>query len=292
AGPGLKEEQIPSDAEGTYPGRWQPYQHGSYITVADPAGALLSPKLSACAWILPTTPRKGAQGIIARYRASSGFALVVDEQGMLALWIGGEGRTQRFSSGGLLRVEWTFVAASYDADKGIALLYQQPLRPWPDDPSVASVRHQAEPLVPADAGTPLLIGACGAADPSVGEAEAHFNGKIDRPCLIRSALTAEQLALLAAGGDYSGDGLVRSWDLGADPSSDSIPDMSGNGHDGFAINLPTRAVTGHNWSGRETDYKLLPEEYTAAHFHDDDLDDARWATDFTLTVADDLRSGI
>src|SRR5262249_45826188 len=36
----------------------------------------------------------------------------------------------------------------------------------------------------------------------------------------------------------------------------------------------------------------LPEEYTAAHFHDDDLDDARWAPDFTLTVPEDLRSGI
>src|SRR5262249_50471610 len=85
---------------------------------------------------------------------------------------------------------------------------------------------------------------------------------------------------------------VRSWDLGADPSSDSIPDMSGNGHDGFAINLPTRAVTGHNWSGRGTDYKLPPEEDTAAHLHDDELDEARWAADLPLTVPEDLRSGI
>ena len=33
-------------------------------------------------------------------------------------------------------------------------------------------------------------------------------------------------------------------------------------------------------------------EYGAIHFHDDDLDDAGWETDFTFTIPDSLPSGI
>jgi N,N-dimethylformamidase len=289
-GPGLKEQRVPGTLDGTYPGRRQPFRHGSFVVVADEDRQLLCPSFTLGAWILPTTPHKGVQGIIARYREGKGYAMVVDEDGALALWIGGKGRAERFTSGSPLRAEWTFVAASYDGDQGLASLHQQPLRNWPDDPSHVSVRRQAEPLIPGDAEGPLLISACDAAE--AGRVEAHFNGKIDRPWLARTALTTEQLAELASNRNHASAPLLAAWDLGADPTSDLIPDVSGHDRHGTAINLPMRAVTGHNWSGRHVDYRLAPEEYSAAHFHDDDLDDAKWETDFTLTVPDDLRSGI
>ena len=56
--------------------------------------------------------------------------------------------------------------------------------------------------------------------------------------------------------------------------------------------MPTRGVTGHNHTGRETNFRLAPDEYGAIHFHDDDLEDALWEVDFELTVPDDLRSGV
>ena len=56
--------------------------------------------------------------------------------------------------------------------------------------------------------------------------------------------------------------------------------------------MPMRAVTGPGWTGREVDFRAAPDEYDAIHFHDDDLDDAGWATDFALEVAGDWPSGV
>ena len=51
--------------------------------------------------------------------------------------------------------------------------------------------------------------------------------------------------------------------------------------------MPGRAMKGWNWSGRVQDWKSAPQEYGAIHFHDDDLSDCHWETDFTFTVPDD-----
>ncbi len=56
--------------------------------------------------------------------------------------------------------------------------------------------------------------------------------------------------------------------------------------------MPARAMKGHNWTGGEMDFNRAPEEYGAIHFHDDDLDDARWEVDFELVVPDRLKSGV
>ena len=36
--------------------------------------------------------------------------------------------------------------------------------------------------------------------------------------------------------------------------------------------MPTRAVTGHNWTGHELNFSRAPKEYGGIHFHDDDLE--------------------
>ena len=61
---------------------------------------------------------------------------------------------------------------------------------------------------------------------------------------------------------------------------------------GRTVNMPARGMTGHNWTGRHTDFTAAPGEYGAIHFHDGDLDDAGWETDFELEVPDGLRSGV
>ena len=60
---------------------------------------------------------------------------------------------------------------------------------------------------------------------------------------------------------------------------------------GRLVNLPTRAVTGAGWTGREMCWRHAPREYAAIHYHEDDLYDAGWATDFEFTVPEDLPSG-
>jgi N,N-dimethylformamidase len=58
------------------------------------------------------------------------------------------------------------------------------------------------------------------------------------------------------------------------------------------INGPTLAVTGRLWQDDTTDFRANRPEYAAVHFHEDDLDDARWHITACFTVPDELRSGI
>ena len=86
--------------------------------------------------------------------------------------------------------------------------------------------------------------------------------------------------------------VVARWDLALDLSSEDIVDTSANRLHGRTINLPARAMTGHNWTGETMDWTQAPDQYGAIHFHDDDLMDAGWETDFTFEVPAGLRSGV
>src|SRR5581483_1344145 len=65
-----------------------------------------------------------------------------------------------------------------------------------------------------------------------------------------------------------------------------------NGLGGHTVNLPTRGVTGRAWDGSSVDFGARPDLYAAIHFHDDDLDDAEWPTDFEWEVPETARSAV
>ena len=121
----------------------------------------------------------------------------------------------------------------------------------------------------------------------------HYDGKIDRPRLAR-VLDDDGLAALAGldPGELLGDQLIAAWDFSLDISTDRVTDTSKHGLCGRTINLPTRAVTGVNWTGTEYDWRHAPAQYGAIHFHSDDLYSADWETDFTLKVPQTMHSGI
>jgi N,N-dimethylformamidase len=122
----------------------------------------------------------------------------------------------------------------------------------------------------------------------------HYNGKIDRPLIYGHALSVAELAALAAGHEPDSHGLIARWDFADGISAQGIPsdhvsDISGNDLHGRCINMPARAMTGYNWTGREEHFIHAPAEYGAIHFHDDDLEDAGWEEDFELKVPDTMR---
>ena len=84
----------------------------------------------------------------------------------------------------------------------------------------------------------------------------------------------------------------RAWDFAREIPSETLVDTAPNRLHGRTVNLPARAMTGHNWSGAVMDWTKAPEHYGAIHFHDDDLLDAGWQTDFELELPADLRSGV
>jgi hypothetical protein len=102
-----------------------------------------------------------------------------------------------------------------------------------------------------------------------------FNGRIDSP-IIRSLK----------------HGTIVQYDFARNMTTDTILDTSGGGRNGRLVNTPTRAVRGYNWDGTEVDWTKAKYGYGAIHFHEDDLDDAAWDTDFSIRIPSDARSGI
>ena len=287
AGPGIKEEPVPAPFAPSYPSRVQPVPLGSYLRVPDaPAfGRLRSFTLVATIW--PTLPDRGQQGIIARHDPArgAGFALFVDARGAGALVGNGRGGVHTVHVGKpFLARAWYRVWASYDAATRTLTVGQAPLAPRvrADDAGVAAAVLDGAPAL--DSGTPLLVAALGGA-PVAG----HYNGKIERPAVYDAAL---EPAKLAEPGGAPGRHLVALWDFARHTSSTRAVDVGPNGLDGELVNLPARAMMGSNWTGREMCWRHAPDEYGAIHFHDDDLYDCGWATDFTYTVPEGLRSGV
>lgn len=102
-GPGIKEAVVEAPVNGDYDGRHQDLPLGSYITVPDHAALRLTGSFSFLAWIAPTTQRLGAgaslgaKGLLTKWMpGQGGYAVVIDEAGRLALWLGdGSGRVTK-----------------------------------------------------------------------------------------------------------------------------------------------------------------------------------------------------
>jgi N,N-dimethylformamidase len=280
-GPGYKERPVEHPANGAYPGRRQRINAGSYVLV--PANPLLesvaSFTLQALIW--PTTPGRGAQTLLGRWEPErqAGYALIIDEEGALALWVGDGDRHEVFSTGAPLDARaWYRISAGYDAETRAVRVLQQPLRERARDQSTATIETAARVVPRAPTRTPFLIAAHVAGE-QAGRlvTGGHYNGKIEAPRLTRRA---------------DGGELVAAWDFAREIPGDDIVDVSGNGLDGVAVNLPARAMTGHLWNGEVHRWTEKPEHYAAIHFHDDDLYDAGWEPDFAVSIPRDMRSGV
>ncbi|KAF4480179.1 N,N-dimethylformamidase beta subunit [Fusarium agapanthi] len=147
-------------------------------------------------------------------------------------------------------------------------------------PSSTTVQSTLSSTPRLDSSSPMYFAATTAASPtSASQLPVHFfNGRIEAP-------------RFKALGRKNWD--IARYDLSVGIHTDEISDVSGSGLDGVLVNAPTRAIRGHDW-----DHKLIGLGWKEAtygfgtiHFHDDDLDDATWDTDFEFTVPSDLRSG-
>lgn len=295
---GGTDELIRTAASGRHSGRLQGVHPGSYATVPDCALLRGLSGFTIQMWIWPTTPLvEQPQGLLTRWSQSErrGFGLFLEGHRGLSLWLAGaDGETLSMATLRPLDARvWYFVAACFDAEDGSVTLHQTPL----DNriPHAAPVTHVSTPAAtPGDHAAPLLLAAGG--DPRGDRRERGarhlYNGKIDSPRLFGRALTKNEVGLLATG-TPAGDvpGLVAAWDFAEEVPTRRIRDTSGHGLHGELVNMPARAMTGHNWDGTHLDFGQAPEQWGAIHFHDDDLDDAGWEADFELQVPDDFRPG-
>src|SRR5262249_48344372 len=149
---------------------------------------------------------------------------------------------------------------------GRMLLHQEPVTrlPGEDDPD-STTKEAVVPSAHRRTGSlesRFLIaahwrrGTSGAVEPG-----GHYNGKIDGAKVFRRALGKKELTGLKKSPVIPArlrKSLLVAWDFARAAYSTAIRDSSPNHIDGRSVNFPTRAVTGHNWSGRESDFKRSP----------------------------------
>lgn len=290
-GPGVKEIPFACAANGRYPARRQEIRAGSYVVVDDPTPLSSLASFTVEAFIWPTTPAKGVQGIVAHRdeAAAAGFALVIDANGCLAIDIGDGTAFQTLSSEApLLTRRWYHVGASFDAADGSCRLFQLPLDPVPRIADEARKTIKAS-FVAASKAAPTFIAALPKGSGGVG---AFYNGKIDSPRIFEGALDEATSASLKAGVSAAAGKLAAAWDFSAEMHSQRAVELSGNGLDGRVVNFPARAMAGWNWTGEIMDWKQDPSQWGAIHFHDDDIYDAGWDTDFSLVIPEDMPSAL
>ena len=100
----------------------------------------------------------------------------------------------------------------------------------------------------------------------------HYNGKIESPKIIADKKK------------------VFECDLSKNTSFSYIKSKIGPAL--TLKNFPTRAVTSSKWNGSEMNWQHKPEHYSAIHFHDDDIYDFEWNTDFKFKIPSNMPSGV
>ena len=294
-GAGMDLRPVAHESNGAHPGRPQSNPVGSYLVVPASVQFDRLAALTLQCIVQPTLLPGHTQALISHWCEATrrGFALELDAQGHLFCRIG-EGTSvstlslpERIS----LRAWWS-VWARFDAAAGRLEIGQEPLAPGlgPDRPCAAAAHSGCTSI--AGNSLPLLIAAQPDAQGGAWHT-AHFNGKIERPRIAQRWLDADERERLAADtiDPLLAPALIAAWDFAQGIKSDEVPDLGPHALHARAVNLPSRGVKGARWSGDVQAWPLAPTQYAAIHFHDDDLYDAGWVTDFVLRLPDDLPSG-
>lgn len=267
AGPGIKMHEIAAPFAGEYASRFQPAHSGSCgivhcpMPLELPAQATLSVHVQP--WLLDGRP----QAVLA---LSGGLTLSITPAGA-ALEIGG---ARCAVQAPMVERRWYELRVILDA--GEARLLQIPLQlGW-------AIGDAGEATMQGSIGLTDTILFAAAFTPSPGPHDdpyrAFFNGRIEDP-------------MIHAGIEPSGAVIAR-WDFSADIPTQRLTDRGPLGLDGRTRNLPTRAVRGSRWSGAEMNWQHRPRDYAAIHFHEDDLYDCGWQTDFAFDIPADMPSGV
>ncbi|OAL21449.1 hypothetical protein AYO22_07845 [Fonsecaea multimorphosa] len=282
-------EEISQIPTGVAPGRFQLARSGSYAIVKRLSLPSSLDGVEVSLYFQAWLPQAGhSQAIISNLNAETktGLAVLINESGLVEAWIGTGSGVDTVQTGfSPARRRWIKLQVVLKGAE-CSITLQPVVYIVEKAPAASSVQTTlATPAVfVATTSTPfsgdLLLAATYADSPTAAfpRATHFFNGRIDSPTI--SVLKGAAKIVVA------------KYDFSRNISEDSILDVSGNNFHGVLVNAPTRAVTGHDWNGGESDWTKAKYGYGAIHFHEDDLDDAQWETDFTIKIPQDARSGI
>jgi N,N-dimethylformamidase len=277
-GPGVRFEDLSHRFDQSVAGRRQPIDLGSYGIVR--AGPRRDAGM-ACTWTVLVRPglANAEQVMLSEAGTDASIALLIGMNGATAR-VGSAGATIELATGSPMQAaRWYRVWFSADPETGRICIGQQPL-----DGAAPATAESHSPAITLPSGGAVLFAAENAGTP-----RNHFTGKLEDPAILPGFVTSWPDA--GATLEALGPELLAGWDFSLGIDSQAIFDIGPQARHGNLVNLPTRAVVGTRWSGRENCWRHAPHDYGAIHFHADDLGDCGWQSDFTWTVPDDLRSG-
>lgn len=269
-GPGLKFREIAHKANKSYPGHRQSIDAGSYM-IASKVPVLSGSSFSFSAYVWPTLPQNPMQTIASQWnaRTGSGFKIMVDRGALTLIVADAQGNAARRALPQLmLRRNWYEIRVTVDGKTGRFSLEQTPVLAKAVIADGGKLAGKLN-VLPGTARGIYLAGTPQAGG-TVGE---HFDGKIEAPVFTQ------------------GRRVIAKWDFSRDIPTTRAIDVGPGKYHGKLVNLPTRAMKGHNWTGEEHRWTLKPEHYGAVHFHHDDLYDAEWEPSVELRIPADLKSG-
>jgi N,N-dimethylformamidase len=275
AGPGIKIEEVPAAFAGTYPSRFQPVHLGS-CGVVTPAKPLALP--DPCTIVVRVQPwlLDGRGQIV--LAIEGGPALSVAAEGAcLEL---GDNRIQVRAP--MLKGRW-YELRVIAAGGRIRLRQTALRRTWG-----VTDYGEAEVLGSLGALVNVTFAAAPTATPGPHDNPfcAFFNGRVEDPAILIGAHDGSQPL------EPDKAECLVWWDFSAEVPTDRIIDRGPHGLHGHLRNLPTRAVRGSRWTGEETSWRHRPRHYAAIHFHEDDLYDCGWETDFVFDIPEGIASGV
>ncbi|WP_405435921.1 hypothetical protein OG373_04200 [Streptomyces avidinii] len=271
-GPGFIVEDVPSVARQTAVVAEQETAAGSCL-LADRVFSADTTRLSAELLVWPTTPGAGReQGLFSLVdrHGEQVLALALSPEGCPCLCLA-DGTVLAAADRPLAQSRWYRLTVEFVPHA--LRLSVLPLQPYAGEDAEAHAYSGAAVDLSSVSGVVIAALRC----PSDGTRYCPgsvFNGKVERPVL------------------RSGPDVLAEWAFERDFSSQTTADVSGRGAHALLVNMPTRAMTGHNWTGEVHDATDAPEQYGAIHFHEDDLLDAGWPEAARITLPEDLPTGI
>ncbi|GKZ36985.1 hypothetical protein AbraIFM66950_008277 [Aspergillus brasiliensis] len=262
----MTQETITDIPRGDFTGRYQVASPGSYAVIPQRDYGIGQDGVNFALYFQAHLVEEAThiQTILSTLDVSSkcGFAAVLTEQGYVEFWIGTGPSIQVVpTSFKPILKEWTELNFTIQADTVRS-------------PVMGSVTLAENAKIQ---GSCILTFAASYAESTNKKSKKpvnFFNGRIGGPELRSS----------------SSDGpVLAKWDFALAMTTDIIMDISGNGAEGHLVQAPTTAVSGHDWNGAESDWTKSITGYNAVHFHEDDLDDAAWQTDLSLSLPSTLK---
>ncbi len=273
--PGVDAATIPCPIPGLgrFPGRKQFTHIGSYADLPLPQAAPLPDAVTVQSWICPTTAAIDRRQTI--IGTDAGLELYL-ETGHLVLSYEGHLCSTK---GTIENHAWYRIVIQWSSSK-LSLVVER-ISGW----AAARLNEFVDCSItssPSRGLRTLRLAASATAPVS-----NHYNGKVEGLSVYPGSLALEQIQAARSTSDS-----LAHWSFERDMTTDRVVDIGPHGSHGRVFNLPTRAVTGHNWNGDILKFTEDPSQYGAISFHDDDLYDSGWETDVRLQIPNDLASGI